>query len=123
MLPHRSPKPVTMARDKAVAVQDEVRSAEADLHDTNETLADTVAGNVVSKDDVRAALVHNLQVENQLHDAVKELQVVTDLLKVAEKERTTHDGGPALVAGRSGEGVDSVLKHLSASPGREDLAP
>ena len=113
--------PVKMARDKAVAVQHEVRSAEADLHDSNEALADTVAGNVVSKDDVRTALVHNLQVENQLHDAVKELQVVTDLLKVAEKERATLAGGAA-AAGRSGEGVDSVLQHLSASADRKDLA-
>jgi hypothetical protein len=112
-----------MARDKAVAVQDEVRNAEADLHDTNETLADTVSGSVVTKDDIRAALVQNLQVENQLHDAVKELQVVTDLLKVAERERAAHEGGASSAAGRSGEGVDSVLKHLPASPGREDLAP
>jgi hypothetical protein len=70
---------------------------------------------------VQEALVQNLQVESQLHDAVKELQVVTDLLKVAEQERAGHDADGTLAGRRSGEGVDSVLEHMKASVGRKQL--
>jgi coenzyme F420-reducing hydrogenase beta subunit len=119
MVPLRVPKPVTVAHDKAVAVQEDVRNAEADLHDTNEELADTVVGSVVTKESVQAALVQNLQVESQLHDAVKELQVVTDLLKVAEREKAAHDEDGTLAGRRSGEGVDSVLEHMKASAARK----
>jgi hypothetical protein len=125
MLPLRPQKSISVAHDKAVAVQDDVRNAESDLHDTNEALADTVAGSVVTKEGVQAALVQNLQVESQLHDAVKELQVVTDLLKVAERERAAHDAGVPVprAGGRSGEGADSVMKHMSPSGGRKELGP
>ena len=46
--------------------------------------------------DQTAALVQNLQVEGQLHDAVQELQVVTELLKTAEQEKAV----------RAQEGID-----------------
>ncbi|MDB5955293.1 hypothetical protein [Ramlibacter sp.] len=116
MHPLRPGKPVTVAHEKTVAVKDDVRQAEEDLHATNETLADTVVGTIVTKESVEAALVQNLHIEGQLHDAVKELQVVTDLLKVAEQEKSAHDSEDVTMAGRrSGEGVDSVLQHMTAS--------
>jgi hypothetical protein len=122
MVPLRPHKPVTVAHEKTVALQDDVRNAEADLHDANEALADTVVGSIVTKESVEAALVQNLHVEGQLHDAVKELQVVTDLLKVAEGEKAAHDHEGVTMAGRrSGEGVNSVLEHMSASTRRKDL--
>jgi hypothetical protein len=104
MVPSQSRKPVTAARIKTAAVQGNVRQAEAELRETNEQLAESVVGTVLTQEAVDAALVQNLHVESQLHDAVKELQVVTDLLKTAEQEKAPH--------GRSGEGVNSVLEHL-----------
>ena len=124
MQPLRSPKPVKVAHEKTVAVQDEVRQAKADLHEANETLTDSVAGAVVPKEKVEAALVQNLQVEDQLHDAVKELAAVTELLKVAEQDKAAHAGEDATMAGRrSGEGVDSVLQHMRAASTRKNLNP
>jgi hypothetical protein len=122
MAPLRPHKPVTIAHEKTVAVQDDVRHAEADLHDANEALADTVVGSIVTKESVEATLVQNLHIEGQLHDAVKELQVVTDLLKVAEEEKAAHDHEDVTMAGRrSGEGVNSVLEHMGASARRKGL--
>jgi hypothetical protein len=122
MEPLRPHKPVTVAHEKTVAVQDDVRQAEADLHEANEALTDSVVGTVVTKESVQAALVQNLQVEGQLHDAVKELQVVTELLRVAEQDKAAHAGEDATLAGRrSGEGVDSVLEHMSAASRRKSL--
>jgi hypothetical protein len=124
MQPLRSHKPVTVAHEKTVAVQDDVRQARADLHEANETLTDSMAGAVVPKEKVEAALVQNLQVEDQLHDAVKELEVVTELLKVAEQDKATHTGEDVTMAGRrSGEGVESVLQHMAAASRRKNLNP
>jgi hypothetical protein len=116
MASSRSRKPVSAARIKTAAVQGTVRQAEADLREANEQLAETVVGAVVTKEAVDAALVQNLHVESQLHEAVKELQVVTDLLKSAEQDKAAH--------GRSGEGVDSVREHLATSVDQaKDAAP
>ena len=119
MASNQSSKPVTAARIKAAVVQGNVRQAEAQLRETNEQLADSAVGTVVTQEAVDAALVQNLQVEGQLHDAVKELQVVTDLLKTAEQDKALADTGKS---GRSGEGVDSVLKHMAASLERKSDA-
>ncbi|QJW83464.1 hypothetical protein HK414_02725 [Ramlibacter terrae] len=122
MMPIRPSKPVTLAHDKTVAVQEDVRQAQADLHDANEVLADTVVGAIVTKESVKAALVQNLQVEGQLQDVVKELEVVTDLLKKAEDEKAERAQEDVTMAGRrSGEGVDSVIEHMSASARRKSL--
>ena len=109
------PRPsVSVAHDKAVAVQEDVLQAKENLHDANEALADAVDGEP-TKSTVAAALVQNLQVEGQLQDAVEELQVVTDLLKVAEKENAAYRDEAAAAGRRSGEGTASVLAHLGVS--------
>jgi hypothetical protein len=129
MSPTNPGKNVAVARDKTAAVQDDVQQAEADLHDANEVLAETVVGSIVTKESVEAALVQNLHVEGQLHDAVKELQVVTDLLATAEHdnaELASHargGDGPTLAGRRSGEGIESVLQHMAASAKRKNLSP
>ena len=116
MAPIRSRKPVTVARIKTAAIQGNVRQAEAELRGTNEQLAELEVGTVVTKDVVDAQLVQNLHVEGQLHEAVKELQVVTDLLKAAEQEKASTGAGDTAAPGhRSGEGVGSVLEHMAAS--------
>ncbi len=118
MVPHRHPKPVSVARQKAVAVREGIRQAQADLHDANEMLADTVVGTIVTEESVEAALLQNLQVESELHDAVKELQVVTELLRVAEEEKA-HDHAEVAEAGRrSGEGLTSVLEQMGTQARR-----
>lgn len=112
MDPIRPRKAVTVARIKTAAVQGSVRKAEAELRETNDQLAEMEVGTLVTKEAVDAALLQNLHVEGQLHDAVKELQVVTDLLETAELEK----GASAPEAGRrSGEGVGSVLEHMASS--------
>ncbi|MDB5900443.1 MAG: hypothetical protein JWP22_3405 [Ramlibacter sp.] len=113
--------PVTAARIKTAAVQDDVQQAEADLHDANEELAETVVGTIVTKESVEAALVQNLHVEGQLHDAVKELQAVTELLEIAEGKVAAAGEDTTLAGRRSGEGVNSVLEHMSASSRRRNL--
>ncbi|WP_377371957.1 hypothetical protein [Ramlibacter ginsenosidimutans] len=115
MIPARPRKAVSVAHEKTVVLRDDVRQAEASLHEANDALADTVVGSIVTKETVEAALVQNLQVEGQLHDAVKELEVVSDLLKVAEAEKAAHEQEDARRAGRhSGEGAESVLEHMKA---------
>ncbi|MEJ5992441.1 hypothetical protein WG902_20745 [Ramlibacter sp. PS3R-8] len=112
---------VSVAHDKAVAVHGDVQQAKENLHDANEALADAVVDSEPTKETVEAALVQNLQVEGQLQDAVKELEVVTDLLKVAERENATLRDESAAAGRRSGEGIQSVLAHLGDLPGRENL--
>ena len=107
---------------KTAALQDDVRQAEAELHDANEVLADTTVGTIVTRETVQAALLQNLNVEGQLHDAVKELQVVKELLKTAEEGKALRESEDSTLAGRrSGEGVDSVLEHMTAAARRKDL--
>lgn len=116
------PETVSVAHEKAVAVQDEVRQAKENLHDANEALADAVDDSTPTKEDVEAALVQNLQVEGQLQDAVKELEVVTDLLKVAERENAAYRDEAAAAGRRSGEGIHSVLAHLNGPADRKNLS-
>lgn len=117
-------KPVTVARIKTAKVQRDMRQAESELHEANEDLAESSAlGSIVTREDVHAALVQNIAVEGQLHDAVEELRVVTDLLKTAEEDKAKAED--ALTAGkRSGEGLESVIQHIKRStkgPGANGL--
>ena len=80
-------KPVTVARIKTAKVQSDMRQAESELHEANEDLAESsTRGATVTREDVQAALVQNIAVEGQLHDAVEELRVVTELLQTAEED-------------------------------------
>ena len=109
-------KPIATARTKTRKVQNDVREAESDLHEANAVLKDNTVGTVVTKADVKAALEQNLQVEDQLHEAVKELEVVTKLLEVAEAGKEKGQGTEA--GARSGHGAESALRHLRAGPGQ-----
>ena len=111
---------VSLARAKVAAVQEDVCQAQADLHDANEALAETTQAPVVKKAEVQAALVQNLGVENQLQEAVKELQVVTDVLHAVEAGRPIETIESAAAGHRSGEGLATVIEHLS-SPKRKSL--
>ncbi|HEY8356843.1 MAG TPA: hypothetical protein VIL30_05215 [Ramlibacter sp.] len=123
MAPIRPHKPLTAAHAKTVALQEDVQRAKAELQEANETLSDAVVGTIVTKESVQAALVQDLQVEGQLHEVAKELQAVTELLKVAEHEnavlRENDDG--TMAGRRSGEGVNSVMEHMTAAARRRTL--
>lgn len=112
-------KPVTLARIKTAKVGNDMRKAERDLHKANGNLAESATvGSVVTADSVRAALVQNINVEGQLHEAVEELRVVTDLLKTAEDDKAKLER--VVTAGhRSGEGAESVIAHLPTAPGAQ----
>ena len=79
-------QPVTAARVKASKVQDDVRQAERELHNTNKVLAGDTTVSSVFTPSLDAALEQNIGVEHQLHDAVEELRIVTELLKTAEDD-------------------------------------
>jgi hypothetical protein len=107
-------KPVTVARTKAKSVQRGVQAAEAKLHVSNAVLGDARSSKVLSTQAARAVIAQNVDVEEQLHEAVQELEVVGELLKVAEAPNAAHDDN--IVAGRrSGAGVDSLMAHMNAS--------
>jgi uncharacterized protein YlxW (UPF0749 family) len=102
-------KPIVVARTKTEKVRSEVQAAQADLRAANDVLAESAQGLAVARKDVQAALEQNQQVEEQLHDAVQELKVVTKLLEVAEAGK----GQRGKEAGtRSGEGAESAMEHL-----------
>ena len=109
-------KTVTLARIKTAKVGNDMREAQRELHEANADLADSATvGSVVTAESVRAALVQNINVEAQLHEAVEELRVVTDLLKTAEDDKAKLE--QAVTAGhRSGEGLESVIAHLPIAP-------
>jgi hypothetical protein len=107
-------KSVAVARTKAKSVQRGVEAAEAKLHVSNAVLGDTGNSKVLSTDAARSVIAQNVDVEEQLHEAVQELEVVGELLKVAEATNAAHDDNT--VAGRrSGAGMDSLLAHMNAS--------
>jgi hypothetical protein len=116
MVPFLPPKPVTAAREKTGALQGDLRRAEAGLHEANVALAQTAAGTMATRQSVEEAHAQGVQVEADLHDAVQELQVVTDLLMVAEEEIASHDRDSGSAGHRSGNGVESVMAQMNASP-------
>lgn len=114
-----SNKPVLVARTKTKNVQREMRLAEADLHDSNGILASSNGAGALSPKAVQAALAQNVDVEEKLHDAVQELEVVSELLNVAKAENAQHDD-QTMAGHRSGEGLESVLEHMAASAKRKE---
>jgi hypothetical protein len=102
-------RPIVTARRKTQSVRGEIQKAESDLHATNALLAETPDGQV-TRADVREAVDRSVKVEEQLHDAAKELEVVTGLLRAAEAASVVPEGDQA--GQRSGEGADSVMRHM-----------
>lgn len=111
-------KHVTVARAKTAKVMTDIRDAEDTLHEANEVLSKAQ----VDKNEVNTVLEQNVAVEAQLHDAVNELKVVTDLLKSAEADKAK-DGAQQVPGNRSGEGIDSVIEHLNVRPRPDSHAP
>ena len=110
-------KHVTTARAKTAKVMTDIRDAEDTLHDSNEVLSQAQ----IDKTEVNQVLQQNVAVEAQLHNAVEELKVVTDLLRTAEADKARDSLQSA--GNRSGEGVDSVIEHLNTRPQPASHAP
>jgi NADH:ubiquinone oxidoreductase subunit C len=108
-------KLIAGARKKTSKVQKELEAAEAELHMSNAVLAKSLPEDMQKDNVVALALVQNAAVEEKVHEAAEELQVVTELLKgeEAERVRLEHElAGKAPQAGTSGEGANSALAHL-----------
>ena len=118
--------PITAAREKTLEVQDDLRRAEADLHEANLALADTKVGSVVTAASVQSSLAQSVAVEDQLHDAVQELKMVTELLRLSEQ---AHSGPSAEGLAPAGEQAarqparpGSPSKEMPRSPGTQPSA-
>ena len=111
-------KLLSTARTKTKKVQKDLVLAQADLHETNSDLATSIHGAVApTRESVEAAVEQNAGVEAQLNDAVQELAMVTELLRVAEAkidEAAEHDAPGT----RSGEGVSSLKALIQKASGR-----
>lgn len=111
-------RPVSVARSKTKKVEHDIRVAEAELHESNQVLADTAVGTVATAASVKAAVAQNVEVEEKLHDAVAELAAVSALLKVAEAKTGPDEDTTA--GHRSGEGIKSVMDHLEGGARRRE---
>src|SRR5512140_1995879 len=105
---------VSSARSKAKKVHKDVAVAEAELHESNAILANSAIGQAVTRQSVDTAVKQNVDVEEKLHAAVEELEVVSELLNVAVAKNAEHDD-QAVAGRRSGEGLASVMDQMSAS--------
>jgi hypothetical protein len=101
-------KPIVSARKKTQTVRNEIRQAASELHETNEALLESSSG-PATQADVQEAVDRSVKVEGQLHEAAKELEVVTGLLHAAEAAAADPAGQ------RSGEGTESVIRHMQGS--------
>jgi hypothetical protein len=110
-------KMITAARVKTKEVQKQLSAAHSELRDSNAALTTSVDGPLEpTRDSVEAALEQSVEVEGKLSDAVNELEVVTELLRVAEAKNLEFldQAGPGT---RSGEGVQSVIAHIKLASG------
>jgi hypothetical protein len=108
---------VASAKSTTEKVQEDIQLAEAELHLANLVITDKLAESV-SDADLAKAVLHNEQVEEKLHEAGENLQVVTDLLNSEERDRQRLEqarreaDGTSAPGARSGEGSASVIEHL-----------
>lgn len=107
-------KYLSAARIRTKNVQKDLTVAQTDLNDSNKALTSSIQGLAPTRHAVEVAIGQNAEVEVKLDEAVKELEVVNELLRVSEARSS--DGGEQLAPGkRSGEGLDSVMAHLKPS--------
>jgi hypothetical protein len=111
-------KPASVARAKTKRAQSDVRIEGADLHHSNAVLVNSGVGQVLTRQSVQAVVEQNVNVEEKLHDAVQELEVVSELLDVTEA-KSAEDDDQTMAGRRSGEGLTSVIEQMSASARRK----
>lgn len=105
------------ARKKARKIQAELEVAENELHTANTLLVETLPDQAKTEGPIADALEQSTSAEEKVRDAVEELHVVTELLNHPNPEKSqpptlpSHQTGHV---GRSGQGLASVVQHLSA---------
>ncbi len=99
---------------KAQKVQRKLQEAEAELHAANGILVEAVPTR--DREKIDEALEQNIAAEEKVHDAAEELEVVRELL--ADDAAPDNRVAPAeRAAGQSGQGVKSLIPHLSRKSG------
>lgn len=99
----------SVASRKTRKVQKKLQEAEIDMRSANEVLAHAAAPSANTKE-VHRAVQRNAAAEKMVHEATEELEDVKDILDHAKGASPTPSA-----AGRSGQGVKSLLPHLKAS--------
>jgi hypothetical protein len=103
---------VATAGRKAHKVHSKLQQAEAELHTTNEILADATAMPMPDKKQIDVAVKQNAAAEEKVHDAAEELQVVKELLSEADGELHAQARVAPRPNGQTGDGVKSLIPHL-----------
>ena len=109
------------ASKKAAKAQRQLVEAEAELQISSAALQEVLPAGAGAK--VEAALQHNAAAEEKVHEAAEDLETVKELLSDGQPE-STPDQRPArprprkqAAAGKSGEGVRSLMPHLRKNAG------
>jgi hypothetical protein len=100
----------SVAGRKTRRVQKKLKEAEVDMRSANEVLVHAAAPSIDTRE-VHQAVERNAEAEKKVHEATEELEVVKEILDHAEGAGA--DAPPP--AGRSGQGVKSLLPHLRAN--------
>jgi hypothetical protein len=103
---------VSTAGRKADKVQRKLQQAEAELHNANGILVKAVPTH--DQQEIDAALKQNVAAEEKVHDAAEELEIVKELLSDSGPDAQTA-GAAATPQGQTGQGVKSLIPHLSRS--------
>jgi chromosome segregation ATPase len=103
---------VATAGRKAHKVHRKLQQAEAELHTTNEILADARATPTPDKQQIEAAVQQSAAAEEKVHDATEELQVVKELLSEADGQAHAQANVARRSNGQTGDGVKSLIPHL-----------
>ena len=103
---------VATAGRKAHKVHRKLQQAEAELHTTNEILADAKATPMPDRKQIDVAVKQNAAAEEKVHDAAEELQVVKELLSEADGDVHAQASATPRPNGQTGDGVKSLIPHL-----------
>jgi hypothetical protein len=103
---------VATAGRKAHKVQRKLKLAETELHTANEILVKAKGKQARDKQEMEIAVKQNAAAEEKVHDAAEELEVVKELLAEADADAHARASSGGLAAGRSGDGVKSLMPHL-----------
>jgi hypothetical protein len=109
------------ASKKTAKPQRQLVAAEAELQISSAALQEALPTGAGAK--VKVALHHNVAAEEKVHEAAEDLEAVKELLSDGQPEETPAER-PARrprrkqpAAGKSGEGVRSLLPHLRKNAG------
>lgn len=103
------------ARKRTLRVQRKLEVAENELHRANDVLAEAIPRRDVQQ--ISSAVEDNLAAEEKVREAAEELQIVQELL-ADEAQTAASKAIDSKVGGASGQGVQSLIPHLSRGSAR-----